>query len=215
MVSEWGRMIDCLMKLLPTLIGISVLFVSSAFASEKSEGEVAVVKRAPWERHAVDVETGLIWNVGNNTQINYRIVPMQLSWRSPWVWKKEFTGGAKLVLRNQLSLIADWIEKGPEDYYLGISGAPALEWWSADDRWSVYAAVGGGFGLTNSQGVVGGQGQDFTYNWFAKGGVRYQVDEGFGVFGGVFFKHLSNRGATDPNPGIDALGFTMGVSFSF
>ena len=194
------------------------LIASTALADEKS-GDAPVIPADPqvvsWQRHCIDIETGMIWNVGSNTPINYRIVPTQISWRSPAIWKKDFGGGSKLVLRNQVSLIADWVEFGPEDYYFGLSAAPSIEWWSADDRWSIYASIGGGAGFTNSTDVPGGQGQDFTYNWFVKSGVRYQFDQNFGVYGGAYFQHLSNRGATNPNPGIDALGFTMGVSFTF
>ena len=182
-------------------------------ADEKAMGEVGEV--ASWKRHCLDIETGLIWNVGNNTPISYRIVPSQISWRAPYMLKKDFSNGSKVVARNQLSLIGDWIQNGPEDYYIGISGAPSIEWWSPLDKWSVYFAVGGGVGLTNSTNVVGGQGQDFAFNWFAKSGVRYQIDQSLGVFAGAFFQHLSNQGATNPNPGVDALGFTMGVSFTF
>jgi len=32
---------------------------------------------------------------------------------------------------------------------------------------------------------------------------------------GAMFQHMSNGGATDPNPGIDALGFTIGCSWRF
>jgi lipid A 3-O-deacylase len=32
---------------------------------------------------------------------------------------------------------------------------------------------------------------------------------------GVMFQHISNGGATDPNPGINALGFTVGLSWGF
>lgn len=200
---------SCLLALIP---------LQGALADEKSpESSVnpESQKIVSWKRHCIDLETGFTWNVGSNTPINYRIVPTQISWRSPYVWKKDFANGSKLVLRNQVSLIADWVERGPENYYIGLSGAPSLEWWSADDKWSIYTAIGGGVGLTNSTDVPGGQGQDFTFNWFAKSGVRYQLDQDFGVFGGAFFQHLSNRGATNPNPGIDALGFTVGVSFSF
>jgi len=168
-----------------------------------------------WEKHVFDLETGLIWNVGNNTPISYRIVPTQLSWRSPAFYQKDLSNQSKFVLRHQISLLANWIEHGPEDYYLGFSAGPSLEWWSPLDKWSVYLSAGGGLGITNSTDVVGGMGQDFTLNWFAKGGLRYQIDQNIGIFGGAYFQHMSNGGQTDPNPGIDALGFTMGVSFSF
>ncbi|MDP4779339.1 MAG: acyloxyacyl hydrolase, partial [Akkermansiaceae bacterium] len=70
-------------------------------------------------------------------------------------------------------------------------------------------------GVIDSTSTVGGQGQDFTLNWFAKTGVRWQVNEDVAVFGGPFFQHMSNGGATSPNPGIDALGVSVGASFSF
>jgi len=168
-----------------------------------------------WKKHVFDLESGLIWNVGNNTPISYRIVPTQVSWRSPAFYQKDFSNLSKLVLRHQISFVGDWIQNGPEDYYFGLSFAPSLEWWSAEDQWSVYLSVGGGAGMTNSTYVVGGLGQDFTLNWFAKSGLRYQLNQNLGIYGGAFFQHLSNGGQTDPNPGIDALGFTMGVSYSF
>jgi lipid A 3-O-deacylase len=170
---------------------------------------------APWERHAFDIETGMLWQFGSNTTIDYRIVHTEFSWRSPYVFKFDLDGGSTLVVRNQASLIADWIVEGPEDYYFGISGSPSLEWWSADNMWSIYFAIGGGFGVTNSTNVAGGQGQDFTLNWFAKAGARYQISEDLAIFGGPFFHHMSNGGATTPNPGIDAAGVTFGVSLSF
>ena len=170
---------------------------------------------APWERHTFDLESGILWQVGDNTDINYELVQTQLSWRSPFVFKWDMDGGSTVVVRHHASLIGTWVEEGPEDYYFGISGSPSLEWWSSDDMLSVYFSIGGGFGVTNSTSVPGGQGQDFTLNWFMKAGVRRQITENIAVFGGPFFQHMSNGGATTPNPGIDALGFTVGASFSF
>ena len=69
--------------------------------------------------------------------------------------------------------------------------------------------------MTDSTNVTGGLGQDFTYNWFAKAGLRYQLTDDLGIYGGASFMHLSNMGATDPNPGVDALGFSCGLSYSF
>lgn len=170
---------------------------------------------APWERHTFDIESGILWQVGKNTNIDYQLVQTQLSWRSPFVFKWDMDGGSTVVVRNHASLIGTWVEEGPEDYYFGISGSPSIEWWSADDLLSVYFSIGGGFGVINSTNVVGGQGQDFTLNWFMKAGIRRQLTDDIAIFGGPFFQHMSNGGATTPNPGIDALGFTVGASFSF
>ncbi|NJM37631.1 MAG: acyloxyacyl hydrolase, partial [Akkermansiaceae bacterium] len=42
-----------------------------------------------------------------------------------------------------------------------------------------------------------------------------KMTENFSLLGGAYFIHHSNLGLTDPNPGIDALGFTLGCSFKF
>ena len=170
---------------------------------------------APWDRHTFDLESGILWQIGDNTDINYELVQTQISWRSPYVFKWDMDGGCTVVVRNHASLIGTWVKEGPEDYYFGISGSPSLEWWSADDMLSVYFSIGGGFGVVNSTSVPGGQGQDFTLNWFTKAGVRKQLTDDIAIFGGPFFQHMSNGGATTPNPGIDALGFTIGASFNF
>ena len=186
---------------LHTIIYAVFLVVANTLTAG-NEGSASVLSEVPsWKRHCLDVETGLIWNVGNNTPIAYRIVPSQISWRSPYVFKKDFSNGSKVVMRNQLTLIGDWVQNGPEDYYIGFSGAPSFEWWSPLDKWSVYFAVGGGAGFTNSTDVVGGLGQDFTYNWFAKTGVRYQMDQSFGVYAGVFSSIFRIRVRLIPTPG--------------
>lgn len=129
--------------------------------------------------------------------------------------KFDMDGGSTVVVRNQVSLITTWIEAGPEDHYLGASAAPSLEWWSADHKWSAYLSVGGGAGVTNSDTTSGGLGQDLILNWFAKAGVRHQINEDFAISGGPMFQHMSDGGMSHPNPGIDALGFMLGVSISF
>lgn len=176
---------------------------------------VVSAEEAPWERHAFDIEQAVLRQVGENTPLDYLLIQTQFSWRSPWVLKHDFADGSVLVVRNHASLIGTWIAEGPENHYFGVSGSPSVEWWSADAMWSLYFSIGGGVGVIDSTSVVGGQGQDFTLNWFAKGGVRWQVSDGVAVFGGPFFQHMSNGGATSPNPGIDALGVSMGASFSF
>jgi len=189
---------------------LPVLFIAlSTFVSASPDG------KAPWESHAFDVESGMLWQVGNNTTIDYMIAQTQFSWRGPYVFRFDLDGGSTVVVRNHASLIAAWIVDGPEDYYLGIAGSPSLEWWAADNLWSAYVSIGGGLGVTNSTNVPDGQGQDFTFNWFAQAGVRYQIREDLALFGGPYFMHLSNGGQTDPNPAVDALGFTFGLSFTF
>ncbi len=191
---------------------VAILFsLHCATVAESVVSETSI----PWEKHNFDFESGIAWQRSSNTPLPYRLVPSQISWRSPYHLKYDFGNESKIVLRSQVSLIGTWVENGPENHYFGFSSAPSIEWWSPNDKWSIYASIGGGLGFIDSTDVVGGQGQDKTLNWFAKSGLRYQLDESVGIFGGVFFQHLSNGGETEPNPGIDALGFTLGMSYSF
>ena len=202
---------------LPTFALIAAV-ASSAFAGVPAspKGTLAVAREQPIYRdNAFDIETGMIWQVGSNTSIHYRLVPTQFAWRTPRWFGYDFDNGASISLRNRFALLATWVENGPEDQYLGFMASPSVEYWNKDCTWSVYAGAGGGVGWIDSQGVEGGQGQDFTLNWFAHLGVQHVLTNTLSLRAGALFQHMSNGGATDPNPGIDALGFTIGASWRF
>jgi lipid A 3-O-deacylase len=169
----------------------------------------------PWETGALNVETGLLWNIGTGTPLSYRLVPTQLSWRSKEFLGHAFADGSRLMVRHRLTLIGTWIQQGPESHYVGFSGSPSVEWWNRTGTWSLFTGAGGGFGLLDSRGVRGGQGQDFTLNWFIRGGVEIVAAKDRRFSAGIMYQHLSNGGQTKPNPGIDALGFTFGYSWRF
>lgn len=166
------------------------------------------------DRWTLDVESGAIWKVTTETPLDYTVVPTIVSMRgSRHFWGKAF--GGKWVVRPTVSLLAEAIVEGPESRYLGFSASPSIEWWNDADKFSVFLQVGGGLGWVDSQDVPGAQGQDLTLNWFAKSGVRVRVHEQWFVSAAVFFQHMSNRGMTDPNPGLDALGGLLGISYAF
>jgi hypothetical protein len=169
----------------------------------------------PWETGALNVESGVLWEIGTGTPIAYRLVPTQFSWRSPEAFGWHFQDGSCLVVRHRLTLIATWIENGPESHYLGFSGSPSVEWWNAAGTWSLFTGSGGGFGGLDSQGVKGGEGQDFTLNWFIRGGVEHVTARHHRFSAGIMYQHMSNGGQTKPNPGIDALGFTLGYAWAY
>jgi lipid A 3-O-deacylase len=169
----------------------------------------------PWETTALDVESGLLWQIGTGTPLAYRLVPTQLSWRSKEFFGREFADGSRIVIRHRLTLIGTLVQQGPESHYVGFSGSPSVEWWDKTGRWSLFTGAGGGFGLIDSRGVTGGQGQDFTLNWFIRGGLEYVIAKNQRLSAGLMYQHLSNGGQTDPNPGIDALGFTLGYGWAF
>ena len=192
-----------------------ILLLTAAFAAitisparaEERTGDAA-------DQWALDFETGAMWRVSGNTWIDYLVLPQIISLRSPEHIRFDLLG-RDLTVRARASLLIEPIARGPESLYVGFSASPSIEWWLAPDKACWYTSVGGGVGWIDSQGVDGGQGQDFTLNWFATTGLRWYLSPGFAVSAGVFFQHLSNGGATDPNPGLDSLGPMIGCTWSF
>lgn len=170
--------------------------------------------REPWKSSAWGVESGVLWEAGNSTPFDYRMIQTQFSWRSREVFGWELRGGSRLVVRHRLTLLAMAIQKAPESHYLAFSGSPSVEWWNRAATWSIFTGAGGGFGGIDSRGIRGGQGQDFTLNWFARGGIEHVATRNLRLSIAVMFQHLSNGGQTSPNPGINGLGLMIGCAWS-
>ncbi len=170
--------------------------------------------REPFSLWSLDVDGGWMWRVGGSTDLNYEIAAAMVSLRTP-AHIQLTLGEGDLVVRSRLSLLGQGYMEGAEDYYFGLSLSPSIEYWWPDRRKQVFFSIGGGVGWTNSQGVVGGQGQDFTLNWFMHGGFRYRCENGLSFSVGAYFQHLSNGGATDPNPGLNTAGPMFGLSWEF
>jgi hypothetical protein len=168
-----------------------------------------------WDATAVNVESGLLWEIGSGTPIAYRLVPTLLSWRSKAFLDFALPDGSRVVLRHRVTLVGTWVEHGPEHHYFALDGSPSLEWWDKSGTWSLYSGAGGGVGVIDSQGVKGGMGQDLTLNWFIRGGIEHITSSRCHVTAGIMYQHMSNGGMTKPNPGIDALGPTVGFSLKF
>lgn len=162
-------------------------------------------------------ETGALWSFGSNASpLDYVILPQMLTFKSPYVFKGEVFGGT-LALRNRLTVAAEAIVEGPENYFLGLTGSGLLEWWNSNRNFSIFFAAGGGVGWLDSKGheVEGAQGQDFNYTWHLYSGVRYLPAERVSVSLGVMYQHISNRDEDDINPGIDSLGPVLSVGWHF
>ncbi|MES2934327.1 MAG: acyloxyacyl hydrolase [Pseudomonadota bacterium] len=157
------------------------------------------------------VEAGYLSKVRNNSPLDYAIIPTQLVWHTPAqfeLWRGD--SGARLAVRHRLAVVTELYVKGPEDVYFAFAGSPSFQLWSADQKTALIYEIGGGAGLINSKNVAGGQGQNFTLNWFTQLAVRHQFTKNFGVTAGPYFTHHSNLGMTKPNPGIDVLGVNFG-----
>lgn len=170
----------------------------------------------PADRWEMAAEVGYLDKIRHNSPLDYVIVPAQIAWRSPAafdLWNGE--NGARLTVRHRISVILETFLEGAEDYYFAFAGAPSFELWSADKKKALFFEIGGGAGLTNSKNIPGGQGQDFTFNWFSQLGLRYQFDKDRALTAAGYFTHHSNLGMTDPNPGIDVLGLNLGMVWQF
>jgi hypothetical protein len=187
--------------------GIAAILLAAALSSVYGDTR-------PWQETDVSVEHGLLWQVGKSTPLSYRLMPTQLSWRSREAFGWQLRSG-RIAIRNRATLLGTWVQQGPESYYIGVAGSPSIEWWNRRGTFCAYSGAGGGVGWLDSQGVLGSQGQDFTLNWFARAGVEHISSRHIRWSAGVMFQHMSNGGQTNPNPGIDALGLTLGWTWSF
>lgn len=160
------------------------------------------------------IESGYLTKIKHNSTLDYRVLPTQLVWRSPAVfdlWRGD--NGTRLLFRHRLALLLETFPRGAEDYYIGFSGAPSIELWFPNQRTALFTSIGGGVGYINAKGVEGGQGQKFTLNFFAQLGLRQQINKTTAISASAYFVHHSNGGMTHPNPGIDAAGINLGVTW--
>lgn len=198
-------------RLLLALLATTAIGAADTPAPSSLSAQVRPIYAA----HAIDIESGMLFQAGSSTTLDYRLVPTQIAWRSPRFIGHDFKSGASLSLRHRAALLGTWIAEGAENHYFGVMLSPSIEYWNAAQTYGFYLGAGGGLGWVDSQGVPGGQGQDFTLNWFAHLGVQRVLTERISLRVGAMFQHMSNGGATDPNPGIDAVGFTLGLSRRF
>jgi hypothetical protein len=158
------------------------------------------------------VSTG---SVGSRASpLNYTFLPQIFTLKTgAFMWRDRQT----LVVRNRFSLLIEPIVRGPETHFVGATAAPSIEWWNSARTFSTFFSIGGGFGWMDSQGysVPGGQGQDFNFTWFMSAGVRFQLTERLSAATGLYFQHVSNGGLDSLNPGVDALGPTIGIGWRF
>jgi lipid A 3-O-deacylase len=199
--------LDIFMHLLIKTVVVAGFFSATALAAVENTG-------APWKSSAWGVESGVLWESGNSTPFAYRMLQTQVSWRSSERFWRQFDDGSRIVVRHRLTLIGMAIQNGPESHYIAFSGSPSVEWWNRAGTSSIFTGAGGGFGAIDSRGIRGGQGQDFTLNWFARAGVEHVVSRNLRLSAGVMFQHLSNGGMTQHNPGINGLGFMLGCAWS-
>ena len=161
--------------------------------------------------------SGVLWGVGGGaTPLTYTLAPQILTMRCPPIRKWPMLGGT-LLYSTRLSLLIEPIITGPEKYFIGTAAAGYLEWFAPSKRYSIFFAGGGGFGWMDSKGheIVGAQGQDFNLNWLLNLGLRANTRSGWQWTASAYFQHISNRNMDKINPGLNALGPMLGLSWKF
>ncbi|TLD71503.1 acyloxyacyl hydrolase [Phragmitibacter flavus] len=200
-----------------SLLAAVLLSSTSSLATAGETSAPPAPAYDPLDHWEFAYETGALWSFGSNaTPLDYVLLPQLLTFKSPYVFKGEFLGGT-LALRNRLTIAVEPIVEGPENYFIGFTGAGLLEWWNPARNFSMFFTAGGGLGLMDSKGyeVEGGQGQDLNYTWLVYSGVRVMPAERVSVSLGLYFQHISNMDQDDINPGIDALGPMFSVGWHF
>lgn len=200
--------------IMPAIVGALGVLPLHAEAILNDRGAAATNRAADsWE---LSLESGYLWGIELSHQVGYEVAPTQFSLRTPSHWTLwEDDAGGRMVVRGRFGLLLYSIVEGPEDHHFGLTAAPSLEYWFPSERTSLFLAPGGGIGWTNSTRIYGGQSQDFTFNWFVQLGLRQALTEDLSLLVAGCYIHHSNGGLSEPNPGLDALGLTVGIGWHF
>lgn len=165
-------------------------------------------------RFELALESGYIFGVFNPPQ-TYHVVTEFVTGRVRW---GVFDRNDWLRGYNQfyVSAIGEPLIQGIENYYFGLNLGHRYNFVQPGRRWNPYFSGGLGLGWIDSHAnVLGGQGQDFTFNILTAAGVSYKADDYWKIDIGVLYQHYSNGGQTDPNPSVNLVGPQIGVSYSF
>jgi hypothetical protein len=172
----------------------------------------------PTQRWEVDYESGLLWRfTGSATPLSYTVLAQELTVKSPLVGTPRPFLGGDLVLRNRFSFLGETILMGPEHHFIGGTASGIMEWWDKRRTRCLFFASGGGVGWLDSKGheITGAQGEDFNFTWLAYAGARIRLGERLSGSAGIYFQHVSNRYLNPVNPGLNAVGPMLTLSWHF
>jgi hypothetical protein len=105
---------------------------------------------------------------------------------------------------------------GPGNIVVGPSAILRRNFMEADSPWTFYLQAGGGIIYTDSyreQQPAIGQATEFYLS--AAAGCRYAIDAQWALLAEFGYIHISNAGLAQRNGGINALGASVGVAYSF
>ncbi len=187
---------------------------NSAFViDERPGGTLTLTDRVDYS--CFTYTTAALWRINDDIPADYLILPQIFSYQGRPFPVVALGDRMVFAVRPDFALLAEFFPRGPEDYYLGFTFRPSIELWFDRPAMQIFFMPGGGFGWTDHGGPPVGLGRDLSFNWGFELGVKYFPNENFSLKLGVYFQHLSNMNTREHNPGLNALGPTLGFSWSF
>ena len=159
--------------------------------------------------------TAALWRINDDIPADYLILPQIFSYQGRPFPVAALGEHMAFAVRPDIALLAEVFAKGPEDYYFGLTFRPSIELWFEHPDMHIFFMPGGGLGWTDHGGPPVGLGRDLSFNWGFELGVKYFPRDDFSLKLGVCFQHLSNMNTREHNPGLNAFGPTLGLSWSF
>lgn len=161
------------------------------------------------------LETGVLFDIGNANSTTVSPMIFSVRWQLDEVgnpgWRR---GNTEWVFSGYHTVV--W--EGVESRFSGALFGPRYNFVQPDSKWIPYVDSRVGFGFTDSQPVLGAQGQDFYFTFTVGTGVRYLISKDWDIAGGIFYQHISNAGLSEPdqvNYGLDVIGPHLSVQYRF
>lgn len=124
-----------------------------------------------------------------------------------------FRGNTELLLEGFYGSVYE----GAGDWLAGGDLILRYNFVQPDSKWSAYVQLGAG-GMWNdiykdqSQSLIG---KSFEISALAGVGLRYQFNHRWGIALEGGYRHFSNANTSDRNTGLDSLGASIGLIYSF
>lgn len=162
------------------------------------------------------LEVGALLSWGNGKVYDVARTPTSISQVIVRVaWQPQFYRGRPLSMwmRGKVALVVEgvkaWIDQDPSASGLGLNVLFRYTW--TTNRWQPMFLGGAGILYTDEQVPPGETTRNFTPQVGL--GLQYLVQDELAIGGEYRFHHLSNKGATETNPGINTHLILFGVSW--
>jgi lipid A 3-O-deacylase len=172
---------------------------------------------SPFYENRLDlsVETGVMFDIGNENTTTVSPVILSLRWQLDEIgnpgWRRGYT---EWVFSGVHTVV--W--EGVESRFSGALFGPRYYFVQPGSKLVPYVDSRVGFGFTDSQPVSGAQGQDFYFTFTVGVGARYLLSEDWDIAAGIIYQHISNAGLSEPdqvNNGLDTLGPHLSFQYRF